>query len=132
MLLCGGCNLVRADTLKGDSLGSEIFMKTLHDSYPLTVQNIMAMVASPTDIPLEFGWSWNLQKWNGYDWLNAEIKTDYGWTDDAFMPLYGHKCFYFEFPVGKFYKLCKGKYRITKLFWHSNQELNLKAEFRIQ
>ena len=54
-LLWGGCNLVRTDTLKGDSLGTEIFMKTLHNSYPLTVKNVTAIVAKPTDIPLEFG-----------------------------------------------------------------------------
>lgn len=27
---------------------------------------------------LEFGRSWNLQKWNGYGWLNAETKADFG------------------------------------------------------
>ena len=85
-LLSGGCNWVDTDTLKGDSLGTEIFMKMLHDSYPLTVQNVTAIVANPMDIPLEFGWDWHLQKWNGYGWLNAEIKTDYGWTDDAIIP----------------------------------------------
>ena len=83
-------------------------------------------------IPLEFGWDWHLQKWNGYGWLNAEIKTDYGWTDDAIIPFYGHKCFYFEFPIGKTHKLYKGKYRISKSFGHNNQDLNLTAEFRIQ
>ena len=76
-LLWGSCNLVRTDTLKGDSLGTEIFMKTLHDSYPLTVQSVTALVANPTDIFLEFGRSWNLQKWNGYGWLNAETKADF-------------------------------------------------------
>lgn len=131
-LLSGGCNWVDTDTLKGDSLGTEIFMKTLHDSYPLTVQSVTAIVANPTDIPLEFGWDWHLQKWNGYGWLNAEIKTDYGWTDDAIIPFYGHKCFYFEFPIGKTHKLYKGKYRISKSFGHNNQDLNLTAEFRIQ
>ena len=132
-LLWGSCNLVRTDTLKGDSLGTEIFMKTLHDSYPLTVQSVTALVANPTDIFLEFGRSWNLQKWNCYGWLNAETKADFWWTDELIVLLNGqHKCHYFEFPIGSLYKLAKGKYRITKLFWHNNQELNLTAEFRIQ
>ena len=70
--LLEGCNWVRTDTLKGDSLGTEIFMKTLHDNYSITVQDITVIVANPTNIPLEFDWTWYLQKWNGYFWVGAK------------------------------------------------------------
>lgn len=103
----------------------------LHDSYPLTVQNVTAIVANPMDIPLEFGWDWHLQKWNGYGWLNAEIKLI---TAGLTMLLYLSTdiSVLFEFPIGKTHKLYKGKYRISKSFGHNNQDLNLTAEFRIQ
>ena len=65
-LLSGGCNWVDTDTLKGDSLGTEIFMKMLHDSYPLTIENVAAILANPMDIPLEFGWDWHFTE---MEWL---------------------------------------------------------------
>lgn len=130
--LLEGCNWVRTDTLKGDSLGTEIFMKTLHDNYSITVQDIKVIVANPTNIPLEFDWTWYLQKWNGYFWVGAKKKLTHTWAEDFITTSYGHKCFYFQFPAHICYKLYKGKYRITKSFWHNNQELNLTAEFRIQ
>ena len=53
------------------------------------------------------------------------------WTDDAFgidkAPLF----YCFRFPVGEYYHLPKGKYRLAKRFRANGKNLTLTADFSI-
>ena len=73
-------------------------------------------------------------EWNGKEWVLAKIKGPYriAWPDDGFNNQRAPAWYCFRFPIGSYYHLSKGKYRIYKSFYAGRQEIALHAEFEIK
>ena len=54
------------------------------------------------------------------------------WPDDEFIMHKGMLLHCFRFPVGKYYHLPKGKYRISKPFGLAGKSIELNTEFEIK
>lgn len=129
------CALVYTDTLPATYASEEISMWTERKIYWPEVQVINVFVANPTDIPLSFGRAWNLRVWKEGKWeLPALKETDLVWELDGFMVKEAPLFYLFRFPVGDYYHLPAGKYRVEKTFYEGwgTQGIPLKAEFEIK
>lgn len=94
------------------------------------VQAINVFVANPADIPLDFGRHWHVYAWNGEKWISPEWKISMlVWEDDLFIGDKGMLLYCFRFPVGEYYYLPEGKYRIVKTFRQKEKNIELAAEF---
>ena len=100
----------------------------------IMVRFINVFVANPTDLPFEFGRKWNLEKLNEQGiWVSPETKySSIIWEADLLVDDNAPLLYCFRFPVGEYYYLSKGKYRIGKSFTPKGKsEINLYAEFEI-
>lgn len=91
-------------------------MWTEYENYRKNVQIINVFVANPTDAWWLFGRSWNLEVWNGEKWISPKSKRDLSWFDDGFAIEKAPLLYCFRFPVGRYFYLSEGKYRIKKGF----------------
>lgn len=110
-------------------------MWTEYEDYQENVQFINVFVANPTDDWWLFGRSWYLEVWNGEKWVFPKSKGDLIWFDDGFAIEKAPLLYCFRFPVGRYYHLPKGKYRIKKGFLMNKGKDNytvLTAEFHIK
>lgn len=126
------CELWYTKELSEVDKGKEIRMWTERKEYWEDVQAINVFVANPTDAPINFGRHWNIYIWNGEEWVCPELKVSYiAWEDDLFVQHRGMLLYCFRFPVGEYYHLPKGKYRLTKTFQTNNEDITLTADFNI-
>lgn len=126
------CQLWYTEELSETDKDGEIRMWTERKEYWEDVQVINVFVSNPTDIPISFGRRWNIYIWNGEEWACPELKVSYiAWEDDLFIQHRGMLLYCFRFPVGEYYHLPKGKYRLTKTFHANNKEMTLTADFNI-
>lgn len=125
------CRLWYTKELSEADKGKEIRMWTEYEQYWEDVRVINVFVANPTDVWWNFGRDWSLSVWSGTDWVKPAFKRSLSWTDDAFgidkAPLF----YCFRFPVGEYYHLPKGKYRLAKRFGANGKTLTLTADFSI-
>lgn len=130
------CALVRTDTLPAGYANREISMWTERSIYWPEVRVIDVFVANPTDRPLSFGRGWNLKVWKAGKWELPDLKVaDLVWQLDGFMVEEAPLLYLFRFPVGDYYRLPAGKYRLEKTFYkglEGRQGIPLKAEFEIK
>ena len=107
--------------------------RTERKVYWQDVKVINVFLANYTDVPLEFNGDWELQQWNGQDWEQPQLKhlpdtAETEWINDE----QAHRLYCFRIPVGDFYYLPKGRYRINKLVAPHNQHvICLSAQFEI-
>ena len=66
------------------------------------------------------------------EWGIAKTKGDRSWFDDGFNKQKAPLLYCFRFPVGRYYYLPKGKYRICKSFSAKREYIELSAEFEIK
>lgn len=126
------CQLWYTEELSEADKDGEIRMWTERKEYWEDVQVINVFVSNPTDIPINFGRRWNIYIWNGKEWACPELKVSYiAWEDDLFVQHRGMLLYCFRLPVGEYYHLPKGKYRLTKTFHANNKEMTLTADFNI-
>lgn len=110
-------------------------MWTERTTYWEDVQAINVFVANPTNSWWMFGRRWDLNVWNGKDWVFPKNKRDLFWLDDGFAISQSPLLYCFCFPVGEYYQLPKGKYRLSKGFSMNNgndKYIDLHAEFEIK
>lgn len=105
---------------------------TERQAYAEEVSSIDVFAYVATGKSLSFGRSWTLEKWDGNRWADAEWRVGgFISQDDAMafdtIPL----LLCFRVPVGNFYYLSKGRYRIGKDFRKDGKKLSLWAEFVI-
>lgn len=101
--------------------------------YRENTQAINVFVANPTNVPLLFGRKWDMQVWNGSKWVSPKAKfSPFIWKDDEIIMPKGMMLHCFCFPVGRYYHLPKGKYRICKSFHVKREKIELSAEFEIK
>lgn len=85
--------------------------------YPKTVETIDVYVYNPTDTPFCFGRRWELEVWENGKWQPARCKaTTILCKDDQMRGNTTPETLCFRFPIGKWYELKEGKYRISKFF----------------
>lgn len=126
------CRLWYTEELPEAGNDKEIRMRTERESYWEDVQVIDVFVTNPTDIPINFGRRWHIYVWNGEEWVYPELKVSHlMWEDDLFVQHRGMLLYCFRFPVGEYYHLPKGKYRLVKTFWANKKEITLVADFDI-
>ncbi|MFR3329842.1 MAG: immunoglobulin-like domain-containing protein [Odoribacter splanchnicus] len=125
------CLLWYTKELSETNKGKEIRMWTERKEYWEDVQVINVFVSNPTDSILSFGRAWKLLVWNGADWVKPMSKQSLFWNEDAFSIERSKMLYCFRFPVGEYYHLPKGKYRLTKKFWANEKKLTLTADFNI-
>lgn len=130
------CQLWYTKALPEEYKGKGIQMWTEHKVYGENAQAINVFVSNPTNIPFDFGRSWNLYVWNEKEWIAPGMKLSMIiWEDDLFIGYKAPLLYCFRFNIGEYYYLPKGKYQITKLFRpHENvrEEVNLYAEFEVK
>lgn len=127
------CRLWYTDKLPDGYKDSLISMWTERPVYRKEVNDISVFVANPTDRPISYGREWLLYRWDGKAWTNAEWKiSDFSWQDDLFGTGQAPLLHCFRFPVGKYYRLTKGKYRISKRFYTDGKTITLEAPFEVE
>ncbi len=110
-----------------------VAMWTEHAVYQEGVQAINVFVSNPKNVPLSFGRYWELRVWNGSEWVPPRARfSPFIWRDDEFVMPKGMLLHCFRFPVGSYYHLPKGKYRVSKSFYARKEEMKLSAEFEIK
>lgn len=125
-------NISKKEKLPENFIGMTVQMKTEKKVYLTNLQFITIIVDNPTDIPLSFGRSWEIQIWDNNKWTTPEIKKVLCWTDEALATQETFIRYYLTFPIGEFYKLKIGKYRILKTFYQNSDVVNLMSEFDIR
>lgn len=96
---------------------------------------INVFVTNPTETPLEYGRKWTLRKLNEQgEWVTP--KTRYSpiiWEQDLLIDSKAPLLYCFRFPIGEYYHLPKGIYRIGKSFaLQGKKDFDLYAEFEIK
>ena len=61
-----------------------------------------------------------------------ELVADHSWMDDSWEINEAPLLYCFRFPVGEYYRLSEGKYRISKSFRCGGRNVELEAEFEIK
>lgn len=125
------CQLWYTKELTEVENNKEIRMWTERENYWENVQVINVFVANPTNVWWNFGRDWSLYVWNGTDWVVPEPKQSLSWYEDAFGVDKAPLLYCFRFPVGEYYHLPKGKYRLTKTFLANRKKITLTADFNI-
>lgn len=126
------CYLWYVEDLPDEYKGKPVSMWTEHPIYWENVYAINVFVANPASVSLMYGRGWILEQWNGKEWVMAKTKGDISWFDDGFNKQKAPLLYCFRFPVGRYYHLPKGKYRIKKSFNAQRKEIKLNAEFEIK
>ena len=126
------CCLWYIEDLPDEYKDKPISMWTERPVYGENVQVIDVFVANPTSTSLMYGRGWKLEQWNGKEWVMAKTKGDRSWFDDGFNKPKAPLLYCFRFPVGRYYHLPKGKYRISKSFHVKRENIELSAEFEIK
>ena len=126
------CCLWYVEDLPDEYKDKPISMWTERPVYGENVQVIDVFVANPTSTSLMYGRGWKLEQWNGKGWVIAKTKGDKSWFDDGFNKPKAPLLYCFRFPVGRYYYLPKGKYRICKLFSAKRENIELSATFEIK
>lgn len=125
-------NISKKEKLPETFIGMTVQMKTEKKVYPINLQFITIIVDNPTNAPLSFGRSWEIQIWDNKKWTTPEMKKVLCWTDEALAARETFIRYYLTFPIGEFYRLKIGKYRILKTFFQDSNMLNLMSEFEIR
>lgn len=125
------CKLWYTEELSETDNSEEYRMWTEHKQYGEDVQVINVFVMNLTDVWWNFGRDWSLYVWNGTDWAQPMFKQSLSWTDEAFGVGKAPLLYCFRFPVGEYYHLLKGKYRLVKTFLANGKKLTLTADFNI-
>ena len=126
------CCLWYVKDLPDEYKDKPISMWTERPVYWENVQVVNVFVANPTSVSLMYGRGWDLEQWNGEKWVRAKMKGDIVWFDDGFNKQKAPLLYCFRFPVGRYYHLSKGKYRICKSFFAKRDNITLNAEFEIK
>ncbi len=127
------CQLWQTRELPQEYKGKQISMWTEYKKYWENVPVVNVFVTNPTDIPLDFGRRWNLYVWKDGKYDSPEMKVPYlMWEDDLFVSEKAPLLYCFRFPVGEYYHLPTGKYRITKTFGQKGKSIDLHADFEIK
>lgn len=127
------CRLWKTEELPAEYKGKPIEMWTEYKTYWEDVAVINVFVTNPTDIPLDFGRRWNLYVWKDEKYDIPELKVPYlMWEEDLFISKEAPLLYCFRFPVGEYYHLPKGKYRITKAFGQNGKKIELHADFEVK
>lgn len=124
-------NIIKKEQLS-KVLDMEVQMKTEKKVYSTEIQHLTVIVDNPTDMPLLLGRNWKIEVQNQGNWIMADMKKELCWNDDGLMENETYIRYYFKYPIGEFYELKKGKYRIRKTFSQNNEILDLEAEFEIK
>ena len=94
---------------------------------------INVFVTNPTNERFWIGRDWSLRIWNGEQWCIPQEKFELNVKADACCKKEAPLLYCFRFPIGEYYHLPKGKYRISKSFsLQEKDEINLYAEFEIK
>ena len=126
------CRLVSTDSLVSAS-DTAVAMETARKVYWENVRVVDLVVTNPTDVPLSFGRSWRLQVWDGEKWGYPELRVGgIVWEDDLFSVDKAPLRYCFRIPVGEYYLLPEGKYRLAKAFWLGERKMVLSADFEIK
>ena len=97
------------------------------------LRSISVFVTNPTNEKFWIGRDWSLRIWNGVQWCIPQEKFELNVKADAFCKKEAPLLYCFRFPIGEYYHLPKGKYRISKSFLlKEKDEINLYAEFEIK
>ena len=108
-------------------------MWTESEVYWENVAVINVFVTNPTNEKFWVGRDWSLRIWNGVQWCIPQEKFELNVKADAFCKKEAPLLYCFRFPIGEYYHLPKGKYRISKSFLlKEKDEINLYAEFEIK
>lgn len=129
------CNIMVSDgsskLISSDTLGTEVHMKVLQGNYTIATKEIFAIVLNPQQIPLSYGYSWLLEKWDNNHWIIPKMKKEIFILGEEMIPIQKTIYYCFNFPI-EYYEIVPGKYRICKPLWNDTQEIKLYAEFYIQ
>ena len=127
------CFLVDVQDFFEEREDTSVVMWAEHPVYGTDVQAVNVFVENPTHTSLTYGRDWYLYQWNGEKWIMPKIKgPDIAWQSDGFDNRRAPVRYCFRFPIGSYYHLSKGKYRIYKSFYAGRQEIALHAEFEIK
>ncbi len=126
------CCLWYVEDLPDKHKNQTVSMWTEHPVYWENVQVVNVFVANPASTSLMYGRAWVVEQWNGKEWVIAKTKGERSWFDDGFNKQKAPLLYCFRFPVGRYYHLTKGKYRICKSFYAKNKKMELNAEFEIR
>ena len=127
------CCLWYVKDLSDEYKNKTISMWAEHTIYRENTQAINVFVANPTNVTLSFGRKWDMHVWNGSKWVSPKAKfSPFIWKDDEIAIPKGMLLYCFRFPVGRYYHLPKGKYRISKSFHAKRKNIELNAEFEIK
>ena len=108
---------------------------TEQECYPQNVTAINYFVENRTDTWWTFGRDWTLQIWDGAKWCPPKQKKVLFWFDEGFGKRRAPLLYCFRIPIGEYFFLPKGKYRVKKDFIQNdrkNQFLDLYAEFEVR
>ena len=127
------CCLWYAKDLPDEYKDKPVSMWAEHTIYRENTQAINVFVANPTNVPLSFGRKWDIHVWNGSKWVSPKAKfSPFIWKDDEIAMPKGMLLHCFRFPVGRYYHLPKGKYRISKSFHVKRKNIESSATFEIK
>ena len=127
------CHLWYVEDLPNKYKDKPISMWAEHTIYRENTQAINVFVANPTNVPLSFGRKWDIHVWNGSKWVSPKAKfSPFIWKDDEIAMPKGMLLHCFRFPVGRYYHLPKGKYRISKSFHVKRKNIESSATFEIK
>ncbi|MDM8325639.1 immunoglobulin-like domain-containing protein [Bacteroides gallinaceum] len=127
------CCLWYAEDLPDEYKNKPVSMWAEHSVYGENVHAVNLFVSNPTNAQLSFGRYWDIDIWNGEKWVSPNMKVSCMiWPDDEFVMYKGMLLHCFRFPVGKYYHLPKGKYRMNKSFGLAGKSIELNAEFEIK
>lgn len=127
------CFLLNVQDLLEEREDTSVVMWTELPVYGTDVQGINVFVENPTTTSLTYGRDWHLYRWNGKEWVMPKVKgPDIAWFSDGFNNRKAPLRYCFCFPIGRYYHLSKGKYRIQKSFYADRREIALNAEFEIK
>ncbi len=113
----------------------DFLMWTERKVYWENVAVINVFVTNPTETPLEYGRKWILKKLNEQGkWVSPKTKyPPIVWEQDLLIDSKAPVLYCFRFPIGEYYHLPKGMYRIGKSFALQGKEnFDLHAEFEIK
>lgn len=126
------CGLVFTDSLVSTA-DTAVRMATARSAYWVNVRVVDLIVTNPTSEPLSFGRDWFLLVWDGEKWSYPRLKVGgMAWEDDLFTIAKAPLRYCFRLPVGDYYLLPKGTYRLSKSFWQNGRERLLCADFEIK
>ena len=119
--------------MKAGNMDQGFQMWTESEVYWENVAVINVFVTNPTNEKFWIGRDWSLRIWNGVQWCIPQEKFELNVKADAFCKKEAPLLYCFRFPIGEYYHLPKGKYRISKSFLlKEKDEINLYAEFEIK